>query len=193
MYETDNGSLHGTNYDNKVSSVKLREGCTMQGYDHKDLGELIFIFNEDKANTINDQNVNVNDKLTSYSCTCNGRLIQNDTSKVLIFLTKLTIKRKISKQIFFLQEYELVEVGKECGDNKQIKLSNSLSDPLACKRIADQTVKYPLCGEYFEINRGYCRCTPSDEDCAMNNDGGSSLYRIIRKGNQNGFNHFFGV
>ena len=86
MYETDNGSLHGTNYDNKVSSVKLREGCTMKGYDYEDLDELIFIFNEDKANTINDQNVNVNDKLTSYSCECLGRSIQNDTSNVLINL-----------------------------------------------------------------------------------------------------------
>ena len=94
---------------------------------------------------------------------------------------------------FFFQDYELIEVGKECGDNKQIKLSNSLSDPLACKQIAEQTEKNPFCGEYFEINRGYCRCTPSNEDCAMNNDGGSTLYRIIKKGIQNGFNHLFGV
>ena len=86
MFETDNGSLYGTNYDNKVSSVKLREGCTLKGYDYKDLEELIFIFNEDKANTINDQNVNVNDKLTSYSCACLGKSIQNDKSNVFINL-----------------------------------------------------------------------------------------------------------
>ena len=84
LYETDSGSLHGTNYDNKVSSVKLREGCTLKGYDYKDLEELIFIFNEDKVNTINDQNVNVNDKLTSYSCACLGKSIQNDKSNVFI-------------------------------------------------------------------------------------------------------------
>ena len=80
LYETDSGSLHGTNYDNKVSSVKVREGCTLKGYDSNNLNNIIFTFDENKANTINDDNVNVHDKLTSYTCTCLGMSIQNDTS-----------------------------------------------------------------------------------------------------------------
>ena len=75
LYETNDGSLHGTNYDNKVSSIKIRNGCTLKGYDNKNLKDMIFTFTEDKVNTINDDNVNVHDKLTSYSCNCLGRSI----------------------------------------------------------------------------------------------------------------------
>ena len=73
LYETDHGSLSGTNFDNKVSSVKMREGCILKGYDDNDLNDLIFTYNVDKTSTINSDKVNVNDKLTSYACQC-GKL-----------------------------------------------------------------------------------------------------------------------
>lgn len=76
LYETSHGLLYGTNYDNKVSSVKVRDGCTLNGYDDKDLNNWIFTFNGDNPNLINDNNVNVNDKLTSYICECLGRSSQ---------------------------------------------------------------------------------------------------------------------
>ena len=67
LLETDHGSLFGTDRDHDVSSVKVREGCTLEGFDDKDLESWIFSFNADQPE-IND--VLVNDKLTSYSCKC---------------------------------------------------------------------------------------------------------------------------
>ena len=81
----------------------------------------------------------------------------------------------------FISEYEEVAVGKECGDTIQIKLSKPTTDPLACKKIAEKTVKSPACGDYFEINSGTCRCTPSDKTCAMGTDAGTTVYRILHK------------
>ena len=80
-------------------------------------------------------------------------------------------------------EYELVANGKECGDSIQIKLSSPLEDPLACKRIAEKTVKSPACGEYFELQstNNICRCTPSNQECAMTHDSGATVYRIKEK------------
>ena len=79
-------------------------------------------------------------------------------------------------------EYEKVAVGKECGDAIQIMLSTPMNDPLACKKIAEKTVKSPACGDYFEIhNLGKCRCTPFNKSCAMNTDGFVTVYRILHK------------
>ena len=84
---------------------------------------------------------------------------------------------------YYILEYELVANGKECGDWIQIKLSSPLEDPLACKRIAEKTVKSPACGEYFELQSTYktCRCTPSGQECAMTHDSGATVYRIKEK------------
>ena len=76
LYETDKGYLSGTDYDNKVSSIKIREGCILKGYDDDDLNNFIFGFNKDKPKL---SKLDGNELLTSYSCKCNGKYIDYQT------------------------------------------------------------------------------------------------------------------
>ena len=79
MPETNFGSLSGTAGDNQASSIKVREGCTFKGFDEDDQNTLIFERNDDiqlefQYDYLNQNGMNANDKLTSYSCECHGRL-----------------------------------------------------------------------------------------------------------------------
>ena len=67
MYETDHGSLSGTHNDNLVSSIKVKQGCTISGYDNSDQTGLLFTYHTDKDVMTWGSN---GDKLTSYTCKC---------------------------------------------------------------------------------------------------------------------------
>ena len=78
MPETNFGSLSGTAGDNQASSIKVREGCTFKGFDEDDQNTLIFERTDDiqlefQYEKLN--GMNANDKLTSYSCECQGWLL----------------------------------------------------------------------------------------------------------------------
>lgn len=78
--ETNFASLSGTAGDNQASSIKVREGCTFKGFDEDDQNKLIFERTDDiqlefQYENLNQNGMNANDKLTSYSCKCQGRLL----------------------------------------------------------------------------------------------------------------------
>ena len=58
-------------YDNAVSSIKVRTGCIFKGYDEKSKVTLLKEITGDipKFGTLTP---NINDKLSSYSCSCGG-------------------------------------------------------------------------------------------------------------------------
>ena len=66
--KSNNGSFFGTDKDNEVSSVKIRSGCKLKGYDGYHLNDLIFDYTKDEARLT--MNSGQNDHLTSYTCTC---------------------------------------------------------------------------------------------------------------------------
>ena len=65
LFETDQGSLSETPFDNEASSFKVREGCTLQGFDDDDLNNPIFDITTDIG-----WDETINDKLTGYICKC---------------------------------------------------------------------------------------------------------------------------
>ena len=66
LFQTDIGSLLGTDADNQVSAAKIRKGCTLTGYDANDrlTGETFRLTHDV------DKIVDGNDKMTSYTCKC---------------------------------------------------------------------------------------------------------------------------
>ena len=66
--ETSHGSLVQNGKNEKVSSIKVQSGCTFKGYHHGGLNDLMFIVTSDKSYVGNANN----DKMTSFSCRCNG-------------------------------------------------------------------------------------------------------------------------
>ena len=58
--------------------------------------------------------------------------------------------------------------GLECGDDKEIVLSEDTSDPAICARLASER---PECGAYFEVRleRFNCRCIRATETCLRKN------------------------
>ena len=80
MPELKFGSLSGTAGDNQASSIKVREGCIFKGFDEEDQNTIIFERSDDiqevfQYENLNQNGMNANDKLTSYSCECQGRLL----------------------------------------------------------------------------------------------------------------------
>ena len=79
MPEANSGSLSGTVGDNQASSIKVREGCIFKGFDEDDQNTLIFERADDiqlefQSERMDTNGNNANDKLTSYSCECQGWL-----------------------------------------------------------------------------------------------------------------------
>ena len=66
LFQTDIGSLLGTDADNQVSAAKIRKGCTLTGYDANDrlTGETFRLTHDV------DKIVDGNDRMTSYTCKC---------------------------------------------------------------------------------------------------------------------------
>ena len=58
---------HGKN--DKVSSIKVRPGCTFKGYHHSGLNDLMFTVSSDMSFV----GIDNNDKMTSFSCECSGK------------------------------------------------------------------------------------------------------------------------
>ena len=54
-------------YDNAVSSIKVRDGCTLKAYKQKNKEELLDIQTSDVSH------VKDNDAISSYSCSCEGK------------------------------------------------------------------------------------------------------------------------
>lgn len=69
MGETDHGSLSGTDKDNEATSIKVRPGCTLKGFDDDDLKNQIFNYTTDDEWL----DAEKNDKLTSYICECQSK------------------------------------------------------------------------------------------------------------------------
>ena len=69
LSETGHGSLFGSHIDNNVSSVKIRSGCKLTAYDDNELNNLIFSYTVDEPNLT--ETPGQNDRMTSYTCTCN--------------------------------------------------------------------------------------------------------------------------
>ena len=77
LSETNFGSLSGTAGDNQASSIKVRDGCIFKGFDEDDQNTIIFkrtadIQEEFQSERMDTNGHNANDKLTSYSCECQG-------------------------------------------------------------------------------------------------------------------------
>ena len=70
LFEEDQGSLLGTNKDNEASSIKVRDGCTLKGFDDDELKIQIFNYTTD----IERLDPEKNDKLTSYICECKSKI-----------------------------------------------------------------------------------------------------------------------
>ena len=75
LFETDYGSLLGTDFDDTTTSVKINPGCRLIGFDDKEMNIQIFDYTTDNRLIDQENNVYVNDKLTSYSCQCVGKYI----------------------------------------------------------------------------------------------------------------------
>ena len=69
LFDDDHGSLSGTNKDNEATSIKIRDGCTLKGFDDDELNNQIFNYNTDIKRLDPDKN----DKLTSYICECKSK------------------------------------------------------------------------------------------------------------------------
>ena len=68
LVQADHGTLFETDAEFVgVSSVKVRKGCTLTGYDDRYRENKIFTYSEDTARIDNG-----NDKMTSYTCKCQG-------------------------------------------------------------------------------------------------------------------------
>ena len=67
--ETSRGSFFKSDRDNSVSSVKIRSGCKLEAYDGNELNNLILTYTEDEPDLT--KKYGQNDKMTSYTCTCN--------------------------------------------------------------------------------------------------------------------------
>ena len=96
MPETNFGSLSGTAGDNQASSIKVREGCTFKGFDKNDQNTLIFERTDDiqlefQYENLNQNGMNANDKLTSYSCECQGRLVSGIRQTFFDFILNSSI------------------------------------------------------------------------------------------------------
>ena len=69
--ETSQGSFfEDPDKDNEVSSVKIRPGCTLKGYDGKGQDSLIFTYTNDEPSLFMKPE---NDRMTSYSCSCQAQ------------------------------------------------------------------------------------------------------------------------
>ena len=75
LFETDQGSLLGTDLDDTTTSVKINDGCRLIGFDDNEMNIQIFDYTTDNRLIDQENNVYVNDKLTSYSCQCLGKYI----------------------------------------------------------------------------------------------------------------------
>ena len=73
LFETEYGSLLGTQFDDKTTSVKINDGCLLKGFDDNDMKIPIFTYTTNNKFIERDNDVYVNDKLTSYSCECYGK------------------------------------------------------------------------------------------------------------------------
>ena len=67
--ETSRGSFFKSDKDNSVSSVKIRPGCKLEAYDDNELNSLIFTYTDDEPDLT--KKPGQNDRMTSYTCTCN--------------------------------------------------------------------------------------------------------------------------
>ena len=74
--ETDRISLVGTFMNNEASSIKIRDGCTLIGYDDDNFNKFLFALKDDEALNKGD-NAGSNNKMTSYSCRCGGKYIRH--------------------------------------------------------------------------------------------------------------------
>ena len=82
--ETSRGSLFESDEDNSVSSVKIRSGCKLTAYDDNDLNNLIFTYTDDEPDLTKISGHN--DRMTSYTCTCNPQGIIYIDFKLLLQL-----------------------------------------------------------------------------------------------------------
>ena len=73
LFETDYSSLLGTDFDDTTTSVKINPGCRLIGFDDNEMNIQIFDYTTDNRLIDQENNIYVNDKLTSYSCQCLGK------------------------------------------------------------------------------------------------------------------------
>ena len=62
--ETENGNIQHKN--DKVSSVKVKDGCTLKAYRHTHQQDLLFTATSDMSYVGHDNN----DHMSSFSCSC---------------------------------------------------------------------------------------------------------------------------